>query len=340
MKNLLAVFFIVLGHHISFVTGHSTGADPQACTTLRPGHAGTTNQLIASPYSVSTNIQGYVPCTTVPLPGQASNCGVLVRISTNNFAGQNSMSSMFKGFILQAQHLNGQPVQGGEFRYTNEQPIMQHGMMTNQFGQNQIGPNQFGQNQIGPNQFGQNQIVPNQFGQNQIVPNQFGQNQIGPNQFVPNQIGTNQFGQNQIGTNQFGQNQFGVNTHNNPFGVNNQFGMNNPFGMTGGQSVLKLLPCMTPTITHTESSGKTSIVLKWYPSPGLNQPILFAATVVQDYRTYWTNLHSQALYPRPNYDMPTVGASLGGPWFSSAILATPNLLMFLGCLLSFLLFLL
>ncbi|KAK3596834.1 hypothetical protein CHS0354_015690 [Potamilus streckersoni] len=303
MKNLILAFILVLGHHISFVTGHSTGADPQACTTLRPGHGGTTNQLTPSPYSISTNIQGYVPCTTMSLPGQAMNCGVLVRISTNNLAGLNPMSSMFKGFILQAQYLNGQPVQGGEFRYTNEQPIMQQAIMNNQFIPNQINTNQFGLN---------------------------------TNQFVPNQIGTNQFGQNQIGTNQFGQNQFGM---NNPFGVNNQFGINNQFGMMGGQSILKLLPCMSPTVTHTEPSGKNSIVLKWYPSPGLNQPVMFAATVAQDYRTYWMNLHSQALYPRPNYDMPTVGASLGGPWFSGATSATPSLVMFLGCLFYFLLFL-
>ena len=59
------------------VSGHSYGADLQACDTLKPGHGGVLRQKTRSPYVIQTNNQYYVPCQTQPIVGRMMNCGVI-----------------------------------------------------------------------------------------------------------------------------------------------------------------------------------------------------------------------------------------------------------------------
>ena len=70
--------FFVLGFLlVGSANGHRYGADLQACDSMKPGHGTTVRQTMATPYKIETNMAGYVPCPTVPVPGQPIRCGVI-----------------------------------------------------------------------------------------------------------------------------------------------------------------------------------------------------------------------------------------------------------------------
>lgn len=69
--NILLLMFV------SYTSGHSYGADLQACDTLKPGHGGVLRQRTATPYIVETNNNYYVPCSTQPIVGRQMTCGVI-----------------------------------------------------------------------------------------------------------------------------------------------------------------------------------------------------------------------------------------------------------------------
>jgi len=69
---MLLLSAIVL-HVVICVHGHRYGADPLACDTMKPGHGVNRRQTRATPFIIDTNLDGYVPCTTV---GQR-DCGVI-----------------------------------------------------------------------------------------------------------------------------------------------------------------------------------------------------------------------------------------------------------------------
>lgn len=74
-KLLLRVSFCLI-FVVEIVFGHRYGADPLACDSMKPGHGTNVRQTRATPYIIDTNLDGYVPCSTV---GQR-DCGVIGKI--------------------------------------------------------------------------------------------------------------------------------------------------------------------------------------------------------------------------------------------------------------------
>lgn len=73
MTKLVLLLVVI---QLESVFSHRYGADPLACDSMKPGHGTNVRQTRATPYIIDTNLDGYVPCTTV---GQR-DCGVIGKI--------------------------------------------------------------------------------------------------------------------------------------------------------------------------------------------------------------------------------------------------------------------
>ncbi len=75
----------------------------------------------------------------------------------------------------------------------------------------------------------------------------------------------------------------------------------NPVGtwdVSGDAKFAKGVACggrSASAVTHVDSSFKHSISLLWMPPPGFTGKVVFIATVVQDFNTYWVGIQSNAL---------------------------------------------
>lgn len=184
MGTFIALF-VMCAYMSTVVRGHSYGADPMACDSMKPGHGATRRQTRATPFIIDTNLDGYVPCTTV---GQR-DCGVIVRIRARRLR----LAIPFKGFMLQARSRSpdGQITYVGEYRYMNGQQVtprnnvnQANGLrMAGQFGPNGGAGGPVALGQVGGPRFNQPGFNPNNpFGNQRGT--MMGQSVINPNILV------------------------------------------------------------------------------------------------------------------------------------------------------------
>ncbi|KAK7790342.1 hypothetical protein R5R35_006853 [Gryllus longicercus] len=78
------------------------------------------------------------------------------------------------------------------------------------------------------------------------------------------------------------------------------------------------------TVTHSNPSEKTSTTFEWTPPVDFNGQVIFNATVVQDYSTFWQGVVAKALIGDPALTGSTAGISTTQPPLTTQRTSTTN----------------